>query len=60
MRKKILWGGLVLPFLSTIAYAVTGGNHAGKIWETETTIMLLLGVGLIGLAGLGRRMFKHS
>jgi hypothetical protein len=60
MGNKILGGVMLLPIVSANAFAGTGGSGAGIIGGTETTIMLLLGVGLIGLAGLGRRIFKHS
>jgi hypothetical protein len=60
MGIKILGGILVLLIISTYAFAISGGNGAGNIGGTEPISMLLLGGGLICLAGLGRRILKHS
>jgi hypothetical protein len=37
----------------------TCGNDAGNVAVPEPTTMLLLGVGLICLAGIGRKRFKQ-
>jgi hypothetical protein len=59
MRKNIFWGFLSLLIISTNVFAVTGGQGVGNIAGSEPNIMLLLGVGLICLAGLGRRIIKQ-
>jgi hypothetical protein len=59
MRKNIFWGFLALLIISTNVFAITGGQGVGNIGGTEPNIMLLLGIGLICLAGLGRRLIKQ-